>query len=45
MVKRTLLLVALIVVAFSVIGCQTAEGVKEDAQFIGDKTYEILDGD
>ena len=45
MLKRTLLLIALIVVAFSVIGCQTAKGVKEDAQFIGDKTYEILDGD
>ena len=45
MVKRTLLLVALIVVAFSGIGCQTAKGVKEDAQFIGDKTYEVLDGD
>ncbi|MEA3225899.1 MAG: ECN family pore-forming entericidin [Planctomycetota bacterium] len=43
MVKRTLLLIALVVVAFSVIGCQTAKGVKEDAQFIGDKTYEVLD--
>jgi predicted small secreted protein len=45
MVKRTLLLVALIIVAFSLIGCQTARGMKEDAQFIGDKTYEIIDGD
>ena len=45
MVKRTLLLVALIIVAFSLIGCQTAHGIKEDAQFIGDKTYEVLDGD
>jgi len=45
MVKRTLLLVALIVVMFSLVGCQTAQGVKEDAQFIGDKTYEMLDGD
>jgi len=46
MVKRTLLLLlALIIAAFSVIGCQTATGVKEDAQFIGDKTYEVLDGD
>ena len=45
MVKKTLLLIALIMVAFSLIGCQTAHGVKEDAQFIGDKTYEILDGD
>ena len=44
MVTRTLLLVALIIVAFSVVGCQTAEGAKEDAQFIGDKTYEVLDG-
>ena len=45
MVKRTLLLIALIVVTFSLIGCQTAHGIKEDAQFVGDKTYEILDGD
>jgi len=45
MVKRTLLLIALIMVIFSLLGCQTAKGVKEDAQFIGDKTYEILDGD
>ena len=44
MVKRTLLLVALVIATFSVIGCQTAKGVKEDAQFIGDKTYEVLDG-
>jgi predicted small secreted protein len=45
MLKRTLLLIALIIAAFSAIGCQTAKGVKEDAQFIGDKTYEVLDGD
>ena len=45
MVKWTCLLIALIVVTFSLIGCQTAKGVKEDAQFIGDKTYEILDAD
>ncbi len=44
MVKRTLLLIALIIVTFTLLGCQTAEGVKEDAQFIGDKTYEVLDG-
>jgi len=46
MVKRTLLLIAaLVIVTVSVIGCQTAKGIKGDAQFIGDKTYEILDGD
>ncbi len=44
MVKRTLSLIALIIVTFSLLGCQTAKGVKEDAQFIGDKTYEVLDG-
>lgn len=43
MVKRTLLLIAFIIVIVSLIGCQTAKGVKEDAQFIGDKTYEVLD--
>jgi len=45
MVKRTLLLIALIAVTFILTGCQTAEGIKEDAQFVGDKTYEIIDSD
>ena len=45
MLKKTLLLIALVIVTFSLIGCQTARGIKEDAQFVGDKTYEILDGD
>ncbi len=45
MVKRTLLLIALTVVTFTLTGCRTAHGLKEDAQFVGDKTYEILDSD
>lgn len=45
MVKRILLVIAFIVVAFSAIGCQTAEGIKEDLEYIGDKTYELIDGD
>ncbi len=45
MVKKTLLLAALIVVALSLIGCQTARGIKEDARFIGDRTVEVLEGD
>lgn len=45
MVKRTLLLIVLIAVIFILTGCQTAHGLKEDAQFVGDKTYEIIDGD
>jgi predicted small secreted protein len=43
MAKRVLTMVVLIVIVFSFIGCQTAKGIKEDAQFIGNKTVEILD--
>ena len=45
MVKKTLLLIALTVVVLSLIGCNTAKGLKEDATFIGDKTAEIVDKD
>ena len=45
MVTRTLLVIVLVVVVFSAIGCGTAEGIKEDFQYIGDKTYELFDGD
>ncbi len=43
MVKRILMLAALIVVALSVVGCQTARGIKEDARFIGDRAVEVLE--
>jgi predicted small secreted protein len=43
MVKKTLLIVALIIVLFSLFGCQTAQGLKGDASYIGDKTAEIID--
>ena len=43
MTKRILILIVLIVMLFSIIGCQTAKGIKGDVQFIGDKTYEMLD--
>jgi len=43
MVTRLLLLAILIVTVFSLLGCETAKGLKGDAQFIGDKTYEIVD--
>jgi len=43
MAKRILLMAVLIGVMCSLIGCQTARGIKEDVQFIGDKTVEILD--
>ena len=43
MIKRILLSVILIFGVFILIGCQTAEGLKGDITFIGDKTTEILD--
>ena len=43
MIKKGLLLIALIVISLSLFGCHTARGVKEDVQFIGDKTLEIVE--
>ncbi|NQT03305.1 MAG: entericidin [Planctomycetes bacterium] len=43
MIKRIFLSVILIFVVFILIGCNTAEGLKGDVTFIGDKTTEILD--
>ncbi len=42
MVKKALLIIALVVVIFSLFGCQTAQGLKEDAIYIGDKTAEVF---
>jgi predicted small secreted protein len=43
MANKIFILVILLVMLFSIIGCQTAKGIKQDAQFIGDKTVEILE--
>ncbi len=43
MIKRIFLSIILIFVVFILIGCQTAEGIKGDITFIGNKTTEILD--
>ncbi len=45
MLKKTLLVIAVIAVLFSLLGCNTARGLKEDVTFIGDKTLEVLDKD
>ena len=37
MIRKVLLLVALIIVAFSLIGCQTTKGVGEDIRWVGEK--------
>jgi hypothetical protein len=43
MASKIFILVILLVTLFSIIGCQTAKGIKQNAQFIGDKTVEILE--
>lgn len=43
MAKKILISITLTVMVLSFVGCQTAKGIKEDAQFIGNKTVEILD--
>ncbi len=43
MIKKIFLTVILIFIVFILIGCNTAEGLKGDITFIGDKTTEILD--
>jgi predicted small secreted protein len=43
MVKKTLLIITLVVVVFLLFGCQTAQGLKGDVTYIGDKTAEIID--
>jgi predicted small secreted protein len=43
MAKKFLLIIVLIIVICSTIGCQTAQGLKGDVTYIGDKTAEIID--
>jgi len=42
MFRKAILIVVLIIVVFSLFGCQTAQGLKGDASYIGDKTAEII---
>ena len=43
MAKGMLIGVILILAAILLAGCETAKGLKGDVQFIGNKTYEIID--
>ncbi len=45
MVKKVLLGLALIVVVFSLMGCQTVQGLGGDIQWTGEKTAEMLEGE
>jgi len=44
MIRKVLLLIALIVVTLSFIGCQTVQGVGGDIKWTGEKGAEILEG-
>ena len=44
MVKKVLLVVALIVVMFSLMSCQTVQGLGGDITWTGEKTAELLEG-
>ena len=45
MVRKVLLVIALIAVMFSLISCQTVQGVGGDIKWTGEKGAEILEGD
>lgn len=43
MIRRVLLVVALVIVVFSIFGCQTVQGLGEDIKWVGEKGSEIVD--
>ena len=43
MIKKALLLVALVILVFSLIGCQTVQGLGGDIKWTGEKAAEILE--
>jgi predicted small secreted protein len=44
MIKKVLLLILLLVLGFSLLGCQTVQGVGGDIKWTGEKSAEILEG-
>ena len=45
MLKKTLLLIILIVFGLSLTSCQTVQGVGEDITWLGEKSAEIMEGE
>lgn len=43
MVKRAFVVVALVIVVFSLAGCHTIQGLGEDIKWIGEKGEEIVE--
>ncbi len=44
MVKKIILLLALIILGFSLISCQTVQGLGGDIKWTGEKGAEVLEG-
>ncbi len=43
MAKKVFLVIALIVLMFSLVGCQTVQGLGEDVTWVGEKGAELLE--
>lgn len=43
MVRKVLLVLVLVGVVFSLVGCQTVQGLGEDIKWIGEKGSELVD--
>ncbi|MHC4654920.1 MAG: hypothetical protein ACYTDW_19150 [Planctomycetota bacterium] len=43
MIRKVLLVVALVIVVFSLVGCQTLQGIGEDITWVGEKGSEIVE--
>lgn len=43
MIRKVLLVVALVIVVFSLIGCNTVQGLGDDIKWTGEKAAEIVD--
>ena len=43
MIKKILLVIALIFTAFLLVSCQTVQGLGGDIQWLGDKTAELME--
>lgn len=43
MFRKVILIIAFIAIAFSLIGCQTVQGLGKDITWIGEKSAEVVD--
>jgi predicted small secreted protein len=43
MVRKVLLVFALVIVVFSLLGCQTIQGLGEDIKWVGEKASELVE--